>query len=167
MNGGYIDIGISPKKAVLVDLYPQGWVPVSGMKVWSLVVLSNSLHCWTAQYATHMLLSHVLSCCAAGTQMGVPIWDAMHSNLVDRRALVSGAVVQAPSMAWWHAKESGAPLRWSWAGWIPAAHRIIGRLSTSIGCRHPVTNGKASLMAGSIMRKVLQHQAGVQYSAVD
>jgi len=41
-------------------------------------------------------------------------------------------------------------------------------LSTGVGCKHPVTIHKASLMAG-LMRRVraLRHQTGAQYSAVE
>ena len=38
------------------------------------------------------------------------------------------------------AKDSVAPLQWSLAGWMPAR---IGRLSSGVGCRHPVTIHKA------------------------
>ena len=63
------------------------------------------------------------------------------------------------------ARDSVAPMRRSSPGWMPAN---IGRLSTGVGRRHPVTIRKASLMAGS-MRRVwaLRHQTGAQYSAVE
>ena len=62
-------------------------------------------------------------------------------------------------------RDSVAPLRRSSAGWMPAR---IGRLSASVGRRHPVTIRKASLVVGSMRRgRVLRHQTGVQYSAVE
>ena len=48
-----------------------------------------------------------------------------------------------------HPRDSVAPLRLSSAGWMPAR---FGRLSAGVGCRHPVTIRKASLMVGSIRR---------------
>ena len=63
------------------------------------------------------------------------------------------------------ARDSVAPLGRSWAGWIPAR---IGRLFASIGRRYPVTIREASWMVGSIRRvRALQHQTGVQNSAVE
>jgi len=44
----------------------------------------------------------------------------------------------------------------------------IGRLSAGMGCRHPVTIRKASVIMGSIRRVwALQHQTGAQHSAVE
>jgi len=44
----------------------------------------------------------------------------------------------------------------------------IGKLSAGVGSRHPVTICKTSLMVGTIRRVwALQHQTGVQYSAVE
>ena len=44
----------------------------------------------------------------------------------------------------------------------------IGRLSACVGCRHPVTIRKASLVVGSIRQVLaLRHQTGAQYSAVE
>jgi len=62
-------------------------------------------------------------------------------------------------------RDSVAPLRRSSAGWMPVR---IGRLSASVGRRHPVTIRKASLVVGSMRRvRVLRHQTGAQYSAVE
>jgi len=47
------------------------------------------------------------------------------------------------------ARNSVTPLRRSPAGWMPAR---MGRLSSGVGRRHPVTIRKASLMAGLIRR---------------
>jgi len=52
-----------------------------------------------------------------------------------------------PGSMEWRAGENVAPLRRSSAGWMPAR---IGRLSTGVGRRHPVTIHKSSLMAGSM-----------------
>jgi len=62
-------------------------------------------------------------------------------------------------------RDSVAPLQRSLADWMPAR---IGRLSTGVRRKHPVTIRKASLMVGS-MRRVwaLRHQTGAQYSAVE
>jgi len=78
---------------------------------------------------------------------------------------VSAKWSRCPGSMAWRARDSVAPLRWSSAGWMPAR---IGRVSAGVGCRHPVTIRKASLMAGS-MRRVwaLRHQTGAQYSAVE
>jgi len=46
-------------------------------------------------------------------------------------------------------RDSVALLRRSSAGWMPAR---IGRLSTGVGRRHPVTLRKASLTLGSMRR---------------
>ena len=64
-----------------------------------------------------------------------------------------------------HTRDSVAVLRRSSAGWMPAR---MGRLSASVGRRHPVTIRKVPLMRGS-MRRVwaLRHQTGAQYSAVE
>ena len=53
-------------------------------------------HWWSAQSAAHMLLlsDEIMSCCGASTN-GVSIWDAVHSQPVDRWTL-SGAGVQTP-----------------------------------------------------------------------
>jgi len=72
---------------------------------------------------------------------------------------------KCPNSMAWRARDSVAPLQRSSAGWMTAR---IGRLSTSVGRRHPVTIRKALLMAG-LMRWVwaLWHQTEAQYSAVE
>ena len=85
----------------------------------------------------------------------------------ERRTSVSVFSSRCPSSMARHAIDGVAPLRRSWAGWMPAR---IGRLSdvAEVGRRHPVTVRKASLMTGS-MRRVwaLRNQTGGQYSAVE
>jgi len=64
-----------------------------------------------------------------------------------------------------HARDNVATLRRSPAGKMPAR---TGRLSAGVGRKHPVTTHKASLIAGSVGRmRVLWHQTGAQYSAVE
>ena len=62
---------LSRTHTVLGREIPEGWVPMSEMKVRSLVVLSihSALHRWSAQSAALLLLSsyELMSCCAAGT----------------------------------------------------------------------------------------------------
>ena len=75
-------------------------VPVLGMKVRSLVVLSNYsvFHRWSAQSAALLLLSshELMSCCSLRrVQTDVSICDAVHSHSMVRWAL-SEADVQAP-----------------------------------------------------------------------
>ena len=76
------------------------WVPVSVMKMRSLVGLSahSAFHWWSVQLAPHML------CCQMNwwvvvrrVQMDVSIWDAVLLHSMDGWTL-SGAGVQAP----WH-----------------------------------------------------------------
>ena len=44
----------------------------------------------------------------------------------------------------------------------------MGRLFNGVGCRHPVTTLSESLIAVSMMWMcTLQHQTGVQYSALE
>jgi len=140
-------------------------VPVSVLKVRSLVRLCNhSAFHWWPPNAPHA------RCCyrqmkwwvVRWAQMGVSIWDAVHSHPVDRWPL-SWTCVQAP----WHGVlwENVAPLRRSPAGWISAR---MGSLSAGVGRRHPVTISRASLMAVS-KRWIwaLRHHTGAQYSAVE
>jgi len=130
-------------------------VPMSGMKVRSLVVLSNhfAFHRWSAQSAILLLLSssdELMSCCMAGTNGCRDLrcrafWMAPWQGVLETVWLLCD---RAPS-----------------AGWMPAR---IGRLSTGVGRRHPVTCCRASLMTESVRRVwALRHQAGVQYSAVE
>ena len=90
----------------------------SKMKEWSLVVLFNhyAFHRWSAQSTARMLSDKLM-------QMGVSIWDTIHSHSVDM---------------------------WAWVQQMPRLHGRIGRLSGDVGCRHPVTIHKASLMTGSM-----------------
>ena len=91
-----------------------------------------------------MLLSDsLMSCCAVGANGCL--------DLRRRTFALSG-----PVSAEWNrclgsmarrARDSMTPLRRSSPGWIPVK---MGRLSTGVGSRHPVTIRKASLMAWSI-----------------
>ena len=102
----------------------------------------------------------------------VVVWPPAGTNMcLDlswRTILLDGQVraewSRCPCFRGYRARDSVAPLWRSPAGWMPAR---IGRLSTGVGRRHPVTIRKASLMAGS-MRRVwaLRHHTGAQYSAV-
>ena len=78
---------------------------------------------------------------------------------------VSAECSRCPGSMARRARERVAPLRQRSAGWMPAR---IGRLSSGVGRRHPVTISKALLMAGS-MRRVWapRHQMGTQYSAFE
>jgi len=66
---------LSRTRAVLGRVIPGGWVPVSGIKVRSLVRLSNhsAFHPWSAQCAARMLLlslsDKMMGCCAVGTNV--------------------------------------------------------------------------------------------------
>jgi len=111
---------------------------------------------------------HVCCCC----QMNWWVVRRVTNGCVDlrRHAFALGGQVsvewsRCPGSMPRRARDSVAPLRRSSAGWMSAR---IGRLSAGLGHRHPVTIGKASLMAGS-MRQVwaLRHQTGAQYSAVE
>ena len=132
----------------------------------SLVGLSvhSAFHYWSAHCAARMLLlsDELMRCCAAGTNGRLDL---------RRRAFALDGWVSAEwsrcagSMAR-RARDSVAPLRRSSAGWMPAT---IGRLSTGVGRRHPVTEiRKASLMVGSIRRVwTLRRQTGAQYSTFE
>ena len=135
--------------AVLRRVIPGGWVPLSAMKVRSLVGLSahSAFLWWSAQCAARMLLlvSDKLMNCAAGTNgcFGLSPRASAFSVLVSAVwSRCSGSMERRP-------KGSVAPLRRSSAGWILAR---LGRLSGVIGHSHPVTNRKALLMVGSIRR---------------
>jgi len=120
------------------------------MKMRSLVGLSahSTFHWWSAQRAARMLLllsDKLMSCCAAGTNGCLDL---------RRRAFALGGQVSAewsrcPSSMARRASDNVAPLRRNSAGRMRAR---IGRLSTVVGLRHPVTIRKASLMVGSISR---------------
>jgi len=94
---------LSQTKAVLGRVTPRGWVPVSGMKVQSLVGLSNhtALHWWSAQSTARMLLlsDELMSCCVVGTNGCLDLRYGWALNRTD---------VQAP----WHSvlRDSVVPL---------------------------------------------------------
>ena len=140
------------------------WVPVSGIKVRSLVVLSyhSEFHRWSSQNGVRMLLlsNEMMRWCAAG---GNGCLDLRRREFApDGR--VSAEWSRCPGSMARRARDSVAPLRRSSARWMPAR---IGRLSTGVGRRQLVAISKASLMAGSMNRvSVLRHQTGAQYSAV-
>ena len=102
-----------------------------------------------------------MSYCAAGTNGCLNL--RRRESALDGRE--SAEWSRYPGSMARRARDGGAPFRRSSAGWMPAK---IGRLSAGVGCRHPVTIRKASLMVGS-MRRVwaLRHQTGGQYSAVE
>jgi len=126
--------------------HPEGWVPVSGNE--------NAESLWGCPTTPHSigdLPSAPHACCwcqmnwwvvVQWVQMGVSIWDTVHFQSMDGWALI-GACFQAPVAR--RARDNVTPLRRSSAGLMPAR---IGRLSAGVGCRHPVTVRKASLMAG-------------------
>jgi len=141
-----------------------GWVPVSGMKMRSLVGFSahSTFHWWSAQCTARVLLlsDELNNCCAAGTNGCLDLRP--RAFVLDGR--VSAEWSRCPQ-APWHGVLSTAPLRRSSADYMPAR---MGRLSAGLGLRHPVTIRKASLMAGSMRRvSALRHQTGAQYSAVE
>jgi len=84
---------LSRTQALLGRVISKGWVPVSGMKVQSLVGLSahSTLHWWSAQCAARVLLSDKLM---RRVRMVVSIWGAVHLHSMYRWALI-GAGVQA------------------------------------------------------------------------
>ena len=148
-------------RAVLGRPFQEG---ESGMKARSLVVLSklSTFHQWSAQTVALLLLSdELMNCCTVGTNGCL--------NLSCRAFPLDGQVsaewIRCPGSMGRCARDSVAPLPWSSGGLRPAR---IGRLSSVVGRRHPVTVCKASLMAGS-MRRVwaLRHQTGAQYSGVE
>jgi len=102
-----------------------------------------SAHC-----AARMLLllsETLMSCCAAGTNGCLDL----RRRAAPPDGRVSAEWSRCPDSMARRPRDSVAPLRRSSAGWILAR---IGRLSAGIGCRHPVTIRKASLMAGSMRR---------------
>jgi len=62
---------LSRIQGLLGRVIPGGWVPVSGMKVWSVVGLSahSAFHRWYAQTAARTLLSDVASCASFTTTL--------------------------------------------------------------------------------------------------
>ena len=118
----------------------------------------STFHWWSTQCAARMLLlfsDEPMRCCAV-VQIAVSIWGPVHWHQVDRWAL-SGADIQAPwqsvlERVWLHCHEA----------------QQVGCLREWLGRRHPVTIGKASLMAGSVGRVwLLRHQTRAQYSAFE
>ena len=185
--------------AVLGTAIPGWWVPVSAMKIPSLVSVlrplriplvicplrrtyvvvvrwTDELLCggykWVSRFEAPCICTHLRHlhlrrrasalCCSLQmnwwvvvrrVQMGVSIW---HVALSHSMAGCSGSMARS-------ARDSLTPLRRSSEGWMPAR---IGRLSTSVGRRHPVTIRKASFMTRSIRCMwALRQQAGAQYSA--
>ena len=137
---------LSRTHAVLEREIPGGWVPVSGMKARSHAVFSNhsAFHRRSAQSAALLLLSDEL----------------MRNECLNlrRRAFALDGQVSAewsrcPGSMVRRARDSGAPLRRSSAGWMPAR---IRRLYAGEGNRDPVT----------IRVWALRHQTGAPYSAV-
>jgi len=128
------------------------------MKVQCLAVFSNhfTFYWWSTQNVAFLLLSsnELMSCCAAVTNGFLNL--RLHAFPPDVQ--VSAELSRYPGSMARCARDSVAPLKWSSPGWMPAR---IGRLSTSRGCRHPVTACKASLMTTSLRRVwALQHQTG-------
>jgi len=97
-------------------------------------------------YKTHLaslLSNELMSCCLASTNKCLDL---------KRRAFPLGEPVRAewnrcPSSMARCNRDSVAPLRRNSASWIPAR---IGRLSTGLGRKHPVTIRKSSLMADEL-----------------
>ena len=140
---------LSETQAVLGRVIPGGWVPVSGMKMRSLVGSSahSAFHRWSAHCAARMLLlsDKLMSCCAAGTNGCLDL--RRHAFALDGR--VSAKWSRCPGSVARRPRDCVAPLQRSSAGWMPAR---IGRLSAGVGRRHPVTIRKESLMVESIRR---------------
>jgi len=138
------------------------WVPVSGMKMRSLVGLSDhfAFHWWSVHCAALLLLlsDELMRCCCGVGTNGCPDFKALDGR-------VSSAWNRFPGSMARRARDSVAPLGRSSAGWMPAR---IGRLSAGLGRRHPVTIYKASLIKGSTKRVwALRHHTGAQCSAVE
>jgi len=108
-----------------------------------------------------VVVSKLMSCSAARTNGCLDL--RRRAFALDGRVNVEwsscpGSMAQRP-------RDIVAPMRRSTAGCLPMR---IGRLSTGVGRRHPVTIRKASLMARSIKRvRALQRQTRAQHSAVE
>ena len=97
------------------------------------VVQHSAFH----QCAARVLLSDkLMSCCAAGINWCLDLRH--HAFVLDGQ--VSAEWSRCPDSMARRARDSVAPLRRSSAGWMPAR---IGRLSSGVGRRHPVTIRKA------------------------
>ena len=128
---------------------PEGWVPVSGMKVWSFVGCPTTPHSVdnppTASHVCCCFQMNMMSCCATGINGCLDL--RCRPFPLDGR--VSAEWSRCPGSMARRAKDSVAPLRRSSAGWMLAR---IERLSAGVGHKHPVTFDKASLMSGSMRR---------------
>ena len=108
-----------------------------------------------------LLSEKLMNCCAESTNGYLDL--RRRATALDGR--VSAELSRCPGSMARRPRDSVFTLRRSSAGWIPAR---IGTLSAGIGCRHPVTICKASLMVGSMRWVwVLRHQTAAQYSAVN
>ena len=120
--------------AVLAKAIPGGWVPISGMKLRSLVVLSShvAFFRWITQSAALLFLSKdgLMSCCAAGKSGCLNLWC---------RAFPPGRQVRSessrcPGSMALCAGGSAAPFQRSSASGMPAS---IGRLAAGAGRSDP------------------------------
>ena len=112
--------------AVLGRAIPRGLVPMSGMKVRSLVVFSNrsAFHRWSAQSVALLILSkdQLMSCCGASTNECLDL----RCRAFPLNGQVSAEWSRCPASMAKCARDSAVPLRRSSVGWMPAT---IGRLS--------------------------------------
>ena len=100
--------------------HSEGWVPVSRMKMRSLVGFSvhSAFHWWSAQCAARMVLlsDELMRSCAASTNGCLDL--RRRAFALDGR--VSAEWSRCPGSMAWRARDSVAPLRRSLAGWTPA-----------------------------------------------
>jgi len=154
---------LSRTQALLGRVIPGGGADVRDENAESCGLFAYfTIHWWSAHSAARMLVlsNELMSCCAAGTNGCVD----MRRSAFALGGRVSAEGSSCPDSMARRARDSVAPLRRSSAGWMPPR---IGRLSTGVRCRHPVTICKASLVVGSVRRVwALRHQTGAQYSAV-
>ena len=122
---------LSQTQAVLGRVILRRWVPVSSMKMCSLVRLSahSALHWWSTQCTTCMLLfsDKLMSCSAAGTNGCLDL----RCYAFTLNGQVSAEWSRCPSSMTWHVRDSVAALWRISAGWIP---EMMGRLSADAGC---------------------------------
>ena len=120
------------------------------------------LECPSPAIRTTLLLSDkLMRCCAAGRNGCLNL--KRHASALYGR--VSAKWSRCPGSMAWHARHTVAPLLWNSARCMPAR---IGRMSTGVGCRQPVTICKTLLVAGSIRWVwALRHQTAAQYSVVE